>query len=303
MEFHYPEPASLALDGRPGYSFRTFSTWNALKRKDAMQRRDFLTASVTAAMGLTLGQSVHAAETPQGRQLIEIRIYHFASPEKQSAFEKFFADAAVAALNRAGVEPVGIFKLSAKDNPDLKLAADSTDLYVVLPHKSAESFLQLEDRLVADETYQKVGSAILNTAKSDPAYVRYESTLLLAFEQFPQVKVPGKSPDRLIQLRTYESHNRERAQKKLEMFQQGGELTIFHRSGMPGVFFGEALVGAKLPNLMYMLSFEDDAAKKKGWDAFKADPDWKKVSKEDVYKDTVSNITNLLLRPATGSQI
>ena len=36
---------------------------------------------------------------------------------------------------------------------------------------------------------------------------------------------------------------------------------------------------------------------------FKADADWKKLSKDDEYKETVSNITNLLLRPATGSQI
>jgi len=268
-----------------------------------MQRRDFLAASVSAAVGLTLGRSAPAAEEPQGRQLIEIRTYHFASPQKQAAFEKFFAEAGIAAFNRAGVEPVGAFKLLAKDNPALKLGADSTDLYVVLPHKSAESFITLEDRLVADEPLQKAGAGILDTAQSDPAFVRYESSLLLSFELFPQLQVPGTSPDRLIQLRTYESHNRERAQKKLEMFQQGGELTIFHRSGMPGVFFGEALIGTKLPNLTYMLSFEDDAAQKKGWAAFKADPDWKKLSKEDTYKDTVSNITNLLLRPAAGSQI
>ena len=268
-----------------------------------MQRRDFLAASVSTAVGLTLGRSVQAAETPQGRQLIEIRTYHFASPQKQAAYEKFFGEAEIPALNRAGVEPVGAFKLLAKDNPALKLTADSTDLYIILPHKTAESFITLEDKLVADESYQKAGSGILDTAQSDPAFVRYESSLLLAFEMFPQLIVPGTSPDRLIQLRTYESHNRERAQKKLHMFQQGGELTIFKRSGMPGVFFGESLVGSKMPNLTYMLSFEDDAAQKKGWSNFKADADWKKLSKDDEYKETVSNITNLLLRPATGSQI
>jgi hypothetical protein len=268
-----------------------------------MQRRNFLAASVSAAVGLTLGRSSPAAEAPQGRQLIEIRTYHFASPQKQTAYEKFFAEAGVAALNRAAVEPVGAFKLLAKDNPALKLAADSTDLYVILPHKSAESFMTLEDRMFADEAYQKAGAGILDTAQSDPAFVRYESSLLLAFEMFPQLQVPNQSPNRLIQLRTYESHNRERAQKKLEMFQQGGELTIFKRSGMPGVFFGEALIGSKLPNLTYMLSFEDDAAQKQGWTNFKADADWKKLSKAEAYKDTVSNITNLLLRPAAGSQI
>jgi hypothetical protein len=268
-----------------------------------MQRREFLTASAAAAMSLALPKSGRAADSATGRQLIEVRTYHFASPEKQSAFEQFLATVSIPAFNRAGIEPVGVFKLLAKDNPALKLTADSTDLYVILPYKSVESMIALEDKLAADGDYQKAGAGILNVSKSDPAYTRYESSLLYAFEQFPQLQVPNKSEGRLIQLRTYESFSRERALKKLRMFQQGGELGIFSRSGMTGVFFGEALIGAKLPNLTYMLSFESDEAQKKGWNAFRDDPDWKKLSKDEEYKDTVTTITNLLLRPAAGSQI
>jgi hypothetical protein len=52
-----------------------------------------------------------------------------------------------------------------------------------------------------------------------------------------------------------------------------------------------------------MLSFESMDAQKAGWAAFGKDPDWKKLSKDPQYKDTVSNITNLYLRPIEGSQI
>ena len=52
-----------------------------------------------------------------------------------------------------------------------------------------------------------------------------------------------------------------------------------------------------------MLGFEDEAAMKKGWDAFRADPEWDKLKKDPAYKDTVSQITNLVLRPAAGSQV
>jgi hypothetical protein len=58
-----------------------------------------------------------------------------------------------------------------------------------------------------------------------------------------------------------------------------------------------------MPNLTYMLAFDDEQAQKRAWDAFKADDAWKKLSKDPAYKDTVSNITNLILRPTEASQI
>jgi hypothetical protein len=268
-----------------------------------MHRREFLAATSATALGLAMARSARAAGSDQGKALIEIRTYHFASPQKQQAYEKFIGQTEIPALNRAGINPVGAFKLLAKDNPLLKLEADSTDIYVVFPHKSIESLLTMEDRLAADEAYQKEGVSLLVTPQKDPAFLRYESRLLSAFDVFPQIQVPNHAPGRLVQLRTYESHTRERARKKLEMFQQGGEIPIFNRSGMPGVFFGECLIGDKMPNLTYMLSFESDQAQKDGWAAFGKDPEWKKLSKDPQYKDTVSNITNLLLRPIEGSQI
>lgn len=267
-----------------------------------MHRREFLAAGTSTALGMAL-RSAGAAESRPGKALIELRFYHFASAEKQKAYEKFIGQIKIPALNRAGIDPVGCFKLLANDNPKLNLSADSTDLYVVMPHKSIDSLLKMDDRLAADKEYQKAGEQLLVTPMKDPAYLRYESRLLSAFDMFPQVQVPTLAPARLIQLRTYESHSREKARKKLEMFQQGGEIPIFKRCGMSGVFFGECLIGDKMPNLTYMLSFESDQAQEAGWTAFGKDRDWLKLKNDPQYKDTVSNITNLLLRPCEGSQI
>ena len=83
-----------------------------------MQRREFLAASAAAATGLLVsGHSAPGAEPAMSRPFFELRRYHFASAAKQQAYEHFLADAAVPAFNRAGVEPVGVFKLLAKDNP------------------------------------------------------------------------------------------------------------------------------------------------------------------------------------------
>lgn len=271
-----------------------------------MQRREFLAAASTAATLGLIGASPAAAAEPapaSSRQLYELRTYHFATADKLKAFSKFLAEVAVPALNRAGVEPVGVFALHAKDNAPLKLENDPTELYVLLPHKTFESFATLESRLFADAEFNKAGQPVLNAPLKDPAFTRFESQLLLAFPDFPELHVPSKAPTRVLQLRMYESHSTEKALKKVEMFNQGGELAIFKRVGMTGVFFGQGLAGEKMPHLTYMLGFDDEQALAKAWDAFRADPDWQKLSKDDAYKDTVSHITNLILRPEGASQI
>jgi hypothetical protein len=274
-----------------------------------MQRREFLAASAAAAVGFAANQAAPAQDRAAdgsdggGRQLIEVRVYHFASPEKRQAFEKFVADPLVPALNRAGVRPVGAFTLSAKDNPELKVQPDPNDLYVVLPHPSAQSFVDLGTRLAADNEFLQAALPILTAPKSDPAYVRYESSLLRAFASVPRVLAPSKAPGRVAQLRIYESHSTERGMKKIQMLEEAGEIEIFKKVGLKPVFFGQTLIGPKLPSLTYMVAFDDEKAMKAGWDAFRANPDWKKLSGDETYNDTVSTITNLVLRPVEGSQI
>ena len=272
-----------------------------------MQRREFLAASAASAAAAVVTAAGSAAAQPAApsttRQLIELRTYHFASAPKRQAYEEFLGSAAIPAFGRAGAGPVGAFKLLAKDNAALKITEDSNDLYVLLPHKSAESFVHLQHRLAADVAFQSAGRAVLGAAKCDPAFARYESSLMLAFEGFPQVQAPSKSESRALQLRIYESHNEERAKRKIHMFNEGGEIGIFKGVGMKPVFFGESLAGSKLPNLTYMLAFDDDAAMASAWNAFRGDADWKRLSADESYKDTVTTITNLVLRPVAGSQV
>ena len=270
-----------------------------------MQRRDFLAASAAAAMGLAVPALSRAAVDPGQpmiRLLYEWRTYHFASAEKQQAFARHLAQAGVPAFNRVGVAPVGVFELLAKDNPKLKIQDNPNDLYVLLPHKSFEALTSFEGRLQADEEYQKAGHDILNAPKSDPSFARYDSLLLLAMEGFPQIQVPSKSPTRVFELRTYESPNNERALNKLEMFNKG-EFPVFGRVGMPGVFFGGAVAGGGLPQLTYMIVHADIDAVTKDWGAFSADELWKKLKSDPSYKDNVSKIINLFIRPTDASQI
>ena len=118
----------------------------------------------------------------------------------------------------------------------------------------------------------------------------------------PQLKVPEKK-GRIFEIRTYESHSEKFAKKKIDMFNKGGEIEIFLETGLMPVFFGESLIGPRMPNLTYMLVFDDMADHDASWSRFIASPKWKKLSGDAQYKDTVSNIHNRILRPLGYSQI
>jgi len=269
-----------------------------------MQRRAFLAASAASVVGFHAAPSFAALASggDSARQWFELRTYHFATAEKQAAYEKFLAEAGAPALNRAGVEKVGVFKALAAENPTLKLTSDPTELRLLLAHNSIESVLALESKLAADHAFQTAGQAILMAPKSDVAFVRCDSTLLLAMEGAPRLVEPPKGDGRVFELRTYESPNQERAKNKLEMF-NAGEFSIFAKVGMPGVFFGGAVVGQGLPQLTYMVAHADFTAVKKNWGAFGKDADWQKLKSGAGYKDNVSKVISLFIRPTGGSQI
>jgi NIPSNAP len=77
------------------------------------------------------------------------------------------------------------------------------------------------------------------------------------------------------------------------------------RTGLAPVFFGDTVIGHRMPSLTYMLTFEDVADLNKKWAVFAADPAWKDLSQRPGNTDAeiVSNISNLYLSPLSCSQI
>ena len=257
--------------------------------------------ALTATVALA-GAARGAAAPVQG-QVLELRTYRVASEAKLKILADFLAQAAVPAFNRAGVAPVGLFRLFKADNPKLELNADELKLYVLLQHADLASALSLPTRLAADAILVPQASAVLSTPQNDPVYERFETQLMLGFSECPRIEVPTQSAERVLQMRIYESHNGERALRKIEMFNEGGEIALFRRVGVNPVFFGQSIAGTLLPNLTYMVGFENPAAQEAAWAAFIKHPEWEKMKNDPKYADTVSRITNLNLRPLPGSQI
>ena len=259
-----------------------------------MDRREFIAASAVTAFGpLPRLDSLGQSSAP--RQYFELRRYHLLPGAKQRAFIDFVGNAAIPAMNRAGVGKVGAFTVVYGEN--------EPSLLLVLSHQSLDSVVSLRDRLAADTEYARAGAAILDAPMSDPAFVRVESTLLRAFDAMPTLEAaaaPAKS--RIFELRTYESHSDRAALNKLKMF-NAGEVPIFRRAGLTPVFFGETVIGAKMPSLTYMLTFADMPARDAAWAKFGQDPEWKALSGDPQYRDNVSSISDIILQPTAHSQV
>lgn len=260
-----------------------------------MDRREFLAvAGVTGAvMSAGMGSGASAEDAP-GRDYYELRQYTFDSKEQADAFHAFTETVALPAINRAGLSPVGVF-----------VAVDTfSPIYILLRHASLESFTSLKAKMLADAEFRKQGESFLNVEYTAPTFTRMQSSLMLAFESMPRLESPAKGADRIFQLRTYESPTLLAAQSKIKMFNEA-EIDIFRRCGVNPVFFGETIAGAAMPNLTYMVGFDNTEKQTAAWNTFRAHADWKELSSQPEYakKNLVSNITNIVLKPTPYSQV
>lgn len=287
-----------------------------------MDRREFLTSSMalgasaglvgagTAAGGELPAQApVPAGGTaggtsrgtaPADRVYYELRRYDLHGGPMVDRMHEYLKNISIPALNRAGVADVGVFTPA--------FGALSPSIFFLLSFKSIQEFAALNSRLDGDAEYKKAAEAHATLPATDPAYLRIYSQLMVAPAFMPALEVPasaaGNKP-RIFELRTYESHSKRASRMKLQMFGELGELAIFRRTGLAPVFFGDNLIGDRLPSFTYMLTFDDMVAREKTWAQFIGDDAWKTLRATPGYTDPeiVSNITSIILRPTAYSQI
>lgn len=239
--------------------------------------------------------------TAQKREFYEIKIYTYQGAEQEKQIDDYLKNAYLPGVHRAGISKVGVFKPVESDT-----AFFGKRIYVLTPFKTLEQFAGLNDVLQKDKQYLEAGKAYIDAVYSAPPFVRLESIILQAFSHQPHFDVPrlSSSPsERVYELRSYESYTEKIYKNKVKMFNEGGEVTLFKRLNFNAVFYGEVLAGGRMPNLMYMTSFENQADRDEHWKTFVADPEWKKLSSMPEYQKNVSRINIYLLHPTTYSEI
>lgn len=255
-----------------------------------MKRRNFIASSLLATPALT---AFEATKPEAQKAVYEWRTYEPKYGSPQSNIENYLKDALMPALNRQGVKAVGAFREMGKSDP--------AKLHVLIPYPSWEAYTTAASRLASDQAFAQASQAYVSLTPDKAPFGRYATALMSAFDGLPQLVVPAKEP-RIFELRTYEGYSEDAVRRKIKMFNVD-EITIFNRTKLNAVFFGEVLAGEHMPCLTYMLTFKDMAERDANWKQFSADPDWKRISQAPEYANTVSNIIRIFLEPTSYSQI
>ena len=108
---------------------------------------------------------------------------------------------------------------------------------------------------------------------------------------------------RVFELRTYTAN-----EGKLEALHarfRNHTARLFEKHGMQNIGYWSPMDSPLSQNtLVYILAFPDRDAAKKSWDAFRGDPEWKKVQQEsEIDGRLVSKVDSLFLEPADYSAI
>jgi hypothetical protein len=251
-------------------------------------------ALILATAALMGGNPFHATaadtDTPQ---YYEIRVYSTQSDTQRQRVNDYWQNAAIPAYNRMGIRPVGVFT-EQKDS-------ETNKIYVLIPCDSLEIFGAIPARLAADADYQKAAAGFLGATKADPAYVRLESSLLVAFDGMKHLVAPDKTAN-VFELRTYLSPGEGMGLNKIRMF-ESGEITLMKDIGLAPVFYGRMLTGSHMPCLMYLTCGENLEEHRKHWQAFGNAPVWKQLLADPQYKDNMIGMISVMLKRTPASQI
>ena len=236
----------------------------------------------------------------QQREYIELSVYHAGDTTQLRQLNNFLQNAYVPALHKSGIDRVGVFTVIGNDT-----AADKK-FYVVVPYSSLKQKETINKKIEKDVAYQNAAGDFISAPHDKAPYKRFERIFLKSFEFMSKIEksgLTGSKGNRVYELRSYESATEKIFKNKVRMFNQGGEIALFQRLRFNAIFYGEVIFGSKMPNLMYMTSFENKAARDEHWKTFGNDPEWKKLSSLPEYQNNVSKIEIVYLTPADYSDL
>lgn len=230
--------------------------------------------------------------------IYQLIIYHFQDKEQEAALDLYMEKALVPVLHKRGIQKIGAFKPIANDT------AKTKQLYVLLPFRNWKDATEWRLDILKDKDYSK-DAAAFHAAQYDKApYTRMENIYMQSFALAPSLTLPvlsGSIADKVYELRSYESSTEERYRNKVHMFNEGGEIDLFKRLDFNAIFYGDVIAGSRMPNLIYMTSFNNMEQRNEHWKAFGASPEWKRISTMAEYQKNVSKADIILMHAAPYS--
>lgn len=230
------------------------------------------------------------------RYYYQIKVYHLKNTKQVATVENFLQNAYLPALHKLGIKNIGVFR------PITDVDTNDRKIYVFTPFKNMDELESTPAKLLKDQQYLANGKDYLDATVANLPYVRIETILLRAFEHAPTVDLPkltANKTDRFYELRSYESGTEKIHANKVEMF--GPEVAIFKQINANGVFYAQVIAGSRMPNLMYLTTYNSKEDRDEHWKAFQANADWKVLSAKPQYKGNVQKNEQTFLHPTSYS--
>ena len=233
--------------------------------------------------------SVDAAPT---REYYLIQVYHCSHQKQLDGVDDYLKNTYLPFLHARGIGKVGVFSPLRNDT-----AADK-QIFVWIPLTKLSKLEQLEADIERLDPFGSDALGHLDNPDSSLPYTRIETMLAKSFKNFPVAQAPktlAKTDERIFEFRSYESATENLYLRKQHMFNEGNEIDIFNRLNFNPIFFAKVLAGGRMPNLVYMTSFNNMADRDAHWKAFGADAYWKTISAMPAYAKTVSKADIILM--------
>lgn len=226
-------------------------------------------------------------------EFYELRTYEMRFGTSSSALHDYLKQAYIPAVKKHGAKSVGVFNEYGMGNP--------SKLYVLTVYPSMSVFESTYNELKTDKAFLAAKKSFDALAPNKVPYSRIHISMFKAFDGMPSLVKPATG-SAIYELRTYEGANEDAFTRKVMMFNDE-ELPLFDETGLHSVFFGEMLAGNSVPALTYMLAFKDMEERDANWKVFVDHPEWKRMSSDPKYANSVSNIIRTFLVPVDYSEI
>jgi NIPSNAP len=268
-----------------------------------MNRRSFFAQNMAvAALGsaaldnaLAAQEAANPASPQSPREYYQFVTLRLQSGPQVSRMLGWFEKRAFPIFEKHKFGPIGIFNVNV--GPDIP------SVVAIIPYLSLAQMESLWAELASDPDW-RAARGELDTG--DPPFYREDVALRRAtpFAQPLKATAPGEPAHKVYELRIYESPT-ERQLGYLHNRFAGGEIDVFHKSGIHPVLYSDTLIGPNMPNMAYLIPFENEGSRENAWAAFGQNPDWQRIRDESVRKggEIVRNITNMFLSPASFSML
>ncbi|MEP1018164.1 NIPSNAP family protein, partial [Maribacter dokdonensis] len=179
------------------------------------------TLSIVLLFFITCGSFTSFA---QEQEYYQLKTYTIKNDTQENMVDHYLKNAYLPALKRMGINNIGVFKVIPGK------FTISNKIYLLIPFQSLAEFNKLEAMLAVDKTHLSAGDEYINATHDNKPYERISSVLLRAFSDMPKMKpstVDGPRANRVYELRSYEGPTEAMYRRKVDMFNEGGEVKLF----------------------------------------------------------------------------